>query len=349
MAAVVLAHVWLLAGLPLGSAMGRRPAEPLSLRTVVLTPPPAALESAVEAPAAAPVSPPAAATEPVSAAAPPPAAAEPVPPPAAPPAAPRVEVAANDPAPPPTEPAEPEAEPGSAVPVAMVTATGSAEVPVYPTRLPPPATLHYELRRGLVSGRGVLHWLPGPESYQLTIEGHAFGMPILSWWSRGGYDSAGLAPQRFVDRRRARALRAANFQRDSGRITYSGTPIEQPLLPGAQDRLSWLVQLAGIAEADPRRLVSGAQVSMQVTGARGDAEIWTFDVLERAVVELAGGGSAEALHLRRQPRREFDTRADVWLDPARHHLPVRLRLAAPRDAEALEFLLRTRPPDGTGG
>ena len=33
-----------------------------------------------------------------------------------------------------------------------------------------------------------------------------------------------------------------------------------------------------------------------------------------------------ALHLRRLPRKEFDTTVDVWLAPSQGHLPVRIRI-----------------------
>ena len=35
---------------------------------------------------------------------------------------------------------------------------------------------------------------------------------------------------------------------------------------------------------------------------------------------------SDAVHLQRQPRRPYDTQADIWLDPVQHHLPVRLHL-----------------------
>jgi hypothetical protein len=31
--------------------------------------------------------------------------------------------------------------------------------------------------------------------------------------------------------------------------------------------------------------------------------------------------------LRREPLKPFDTRGELWLDPQRHHLPVRLTLS----------------------
>lgn len=212
--------------------------------------------------------------------------------------------------------------------------------PVYRTRLPPAATLHYELRRGMVTGEGELQWRPGPDGYELQIEGRAFGMALLGWASRGGVDAAGLAPQRFVDRRRGRDLRAANFQRDKGLVSWSTTTAELPLLAGAQDRLSWMLQIAAIAEADATQVQPGARVAMQVVGARGDADLWTFAVLAREALDLPAGRVDGALHLRREPRKPFDTVVDVWLDPARTHLPVRLRLATAGGDDAMEFRLK---------
>ena len=65
-------------------------------------------------------------------------------------------------------------------------------------------------------------------------------------------DADGVAPLRHADRRRARELRAANFQREAAahhllRARRSNT--RWP--PGAQDRLSWMIQLPAIVAADP--------------------------------------------------------------------------------------------------
>ena len=146
--------------------------------------------------------------------------------------------------------------------------------------------LNYELRRGMLTGQGELSWRPGAEGYEMQIEGIAFGLPLLGWLSRGGYDVAGLAPQRFVDRRRGRDVRAANFQRDKGLITWSGVTHEAALAAGAQDRLSWIAQLAAVVQAEPQRFVAGERVTMQVAGARGDADLWTFVVQGREPVDV---------------------------------------------------------------
>jgi hypothetical protein len=47
----------------------------------------------------------------------------------------------------------------------------------------------------------------------------------------------------------------------------------------------------------------------------------------------------EALRLKREPRRPYDTQVEVWMDPAQHHLPVRARLTVLPGGETLELSL----------
>jgi hypothetical protein len=242
------------------------------------------------------------------------------------------------------------AEPAASAPAASVSASavapesGGDSVPVYPTRFAPAARLAYELRRGMLSGSGELQWRPEGRRYELTMEGTAFGLSIIGWTSSGLIDRAGLAPERFVDRRRGRDVRAANFQRDKGLITFSGPQVEYPLVAGAQDRLSWMLQLPAIIEADAARGAIGERITMFVVGARGEGDLWTFRVEGVEAIEVPAGPVPAALRLRREPRRPYDTLVEVWLDPARHHLPARVRLATPQTDDSTEFLLRELGP-----
>jgi hypothetical protein len=197
-------------------------------------------------------------------------------------------------------------------------------------------TLRYLLRRGASTGSAELHWHHDGERYVARLDGRLNGEALLRWESRGGFDAAGIAPERFVVRSR-RSARAVNFQRDAGTITFSGPTLEHLLQPGAQDRLSWMLQLAAIADAHAPR--AGERISMQVAGPRGDAERWLFDFDGAYSVEL-DGVPVQALRARREPRQRYDTRIEVWLDPARHHLPVRALLASQDERhEPLEMLL----------
>jgi hypothetical protein len=98
-----------------------------------------------------------------------------------------------------------------------------------------------------------------------------------------------------------------------------------------------MLQLAAIVDADPTRFAPGARVAMWVVGARGDADVWTFEVDAVEPLDLPAGRVEAALRLQRAPRRPYDLRAEVWLDPARHHLPVRVRLVATGSGEGTSF------------
>ena len=217
---------------------------------------------------------------------------------------------------------------------------GGQTVPIYPTQLPPPLTLHFEMRRGISVGRADLDWRPSADQYQLTLQGQAIGAPGVAWASHGGFDNAGIAPLRYTESRRGREVRAANFQRDSGRITFSGPAIEHPLVGGAQDRLSWMVQLAAVLAANPALATADAQVSMWVVGTRGDAEVWTFTVQGLVPLDLPIDHVDAAVHLVREPRRPYDTQVQVWLDPQRHHLPVQALLLVRATGEGTELRLQ---------
>lgn len=224
---------------------------------------------------------------------------------------------------------------------------GGVVPPVYATRLPPAVTLRYALQRGSAQGQAELRWQPGEDRYALHLRTQLTGAPAVVWASEGGLDADGIAPERYAESRRGREQRAANFQRPvdaPGRITFSGPQVEYPLLGGAQDRLSWLVQLAGVMAADPALASPGREVAIFVAGTRGDGDVWIFTVVGAEDIDLPAGPVTGALHLRREPRRPYDTLAEAWLDPARHHLPVRVRLRVRPTGEGSEWQLQELQP-----
>ena len=213
-------------------------------------------------------------------------------------------------------------EAAKALPAAAPAPADDDAIPLYRTQLPAATTLRYEVSRGPLHGIGELAWRPQGERYELALDFKLSGLTILSQLSTGSLDATGIAPLRFTDRRARRGTTAANFQRERDKITYSGSASEFALKPGAQDRLSWMLQLAAIVAAEPQLALPGARVVMQVTGARGDAGVWVFHCLGPESVD-ARGGAIEAIKFLREPREAYDTTIQVWLDPARQHLPVR--------------------------
>jgi hypothetical protein len=239
----------------------------------------------------------------------------------------------------------PQSEHGAASAAASASAGHAAaaeplpHVPTYRTQMPPPLQLNYELRRGMLSGSGTLSWRPDGNSYELRLDGKVAGFTVLNWFSQGGFDAAGVAPVRFTDQRRGKSSRATNFQRGAGVITYSGPSDQYPLLPGAQDRLSWMVQLPAILNANPSASVAGARVSMFVTGVHGDGDVWTFRT-EGTESVTTPSGTVTALRMLREPRKPHDTRVEVWMDSQRNHIPVRARMSSEPDGDVFELSLR---------
>jgi Protein of unknown function (DUF3108) len=184
------------------------------------------------------------------------------------------------------------------------------DIPVYATKTPPPGQWRYRLQRGLVSGEATLAWAPQADGqYDARLEGRVAGVTVLDWTSRGTLDGAGIAPERFALRRRGREQHAANFQREAGKVTFSGPKHEVPLLPGVQDRLTWLLQLSAAAAADPNRVAPGARTVLMVVGARGGAGVWAFTAqTDGPFVKLMREPDAGRAH---------DLKVEIWLDPAR--------------------------------
>jgi hypothetical protein len=255
-------------------------------------------------------------------------------------------------------------------------------VPTYRTTWAPASSLSYSVRRGAAQGQLQLNWAPVAEQgrYELALRSHSWvgarGQPVkdppMQWTSKGQFDAAGLAPERFTVARRGRERHAANFQRDKGLVTYAGPAAQWPLAAGMQDRLSWMLQLGAILQAQPALAAPGQQVHLWVVGAHGDAAVWTFTVASAnaeshtppAVLSpptatphngpaqqaslarpLPEGGAlaptAGTVLLRREATHAHDSQVQVWLDPARHHLPVRVVFRQQASAQSTELWLHT--------
>lgn len=349
--AVLLLHGMLLDGLvprpPPGAGRVREalPVRPVQVRTLAARPLAPAPDLGLAAPAAgrlvAPPAPAPVAAAPVAAAATPlPAAQAPVAGVAAPTAAAPSRASPDTAAP--DIRALDTAAPDSTAPDSSAP-DSTAPPPVYPTRLPAPVQLRYALQLNGQAGDAVLDWRHDGQRYVLALEARSNRVqPLLEQLSQGGFDAAGLAPERFTDRRRGRSQRAANFRRDIGRIGFSGPQIDYPAWPGAQDRLSWWAQLAAIQAAATSPLPA---ITLFVVDARGAGDWWRFVPQGEAVLDTAVGRVA-AQHWRRDPDaadRHDSQRTEVWLDATRGHWPVLLRTTSLRNGDVVELRLASEP------
>lgn len=169
-----------------------------------------------------------------------------------------------------------------------------------------------------------LLWQQEAGRYSARLAFNAFGQSRVQT-SRGQISALGLEPMRFSDKYRTEV--AAHFVRDKGKVTFSANTPDVPLLAGAQDRLSILIQLASMFFSAPSRYPPATTIAIQTIGPR-DADTWLFTVGESETLSLPGGPQA-TLKLVRNPRQEFDQKVELWLAPALDYLPVRVRITEP--------------------
>ena len=189
--------------------------------------------------------------------------------------------------------------------------------------LPPSVQLSYTVQSNKFpfSLNSELRWQHDGQRYEAQLAFSAFGQSRVQT-SRGDITPEGLAPLRFSDKFRSEV--AAHFDRSKGKVTFSANTPDAPLLAGAQDRLSVLVQLAALVGSHPEAYPEATTISIQTIGPR-DADIWLFTVAQQEPLVLPGG-ERTALKLVRNPRKEFDQRVEVWLAPSMGYLPVRIRI-----------------------
>ena len=192
---------------------------------------------------------------------------------------------------------------------------------------PPNARLEFEalrVQRGQsTSGSGFLSWKSNSGEYELQIESSILGLAVFTQQSLGSLDTMGLAPERYSDKRINRSEQATHFRRTLGVVQFSNNKPDAALSPGMQDRLSVLLQLAGIMGGDPKRYEIVNRISVPVVGLDA-AEIWEFS-LDKALDITVPAANMQAIKLVRKPRNEFDQQLEVWLAPQLGYLPIRIR------------------------
>ena len=214
-----------------------------------------------------------------------------------------------------------------AMPTAVAAeASAAAANPQLSLRVPGSRRLKYaatgEARKLRYGADAELLWLHDGASYAARLEVGAFLLGKRVQTSAGALGDTGLAPKRFSDK--ARTEVAAHFERTKGVVVFSANTPDAPLLPGAQDRLSVLLQLSALLAGAPERYPAGARFVIQTVGPR-ESESWQFVVEDDETLALKEG-ALSARKLQRQPQRDFDMKVEVWLAPALDWLPVQVKL-----------------------
>ena len=207
-------------------------------------------------------------------------------------------------------------------PISAGQAQGNLDLTV---RVPAPVRLAYKVQ---VQNRGVpttetaeLSWRHDGKSYEakLVVSHPRRGARVQT--SRGQLSQRGLEPVRYGDKTGSEL--ATHFQRDKGKITFSGNSLEAPLHEGMQDPLSVVMQLAALWSAEPDTYPQGSAIAIDTASTRS-VEPWVFLVGALETLSLPGG-VVQAMRLVREPVGPYGSRSEIWLAPGLDQMPVRIR------------------------
>lgn len=241
-----------------------------------------------------------------------------------------------EPQPEPIAAAEPEV-PAPTPPAAEDTVSAAVEAPAAeagatlsapPLIVAPSHTrLIYDIT-GEVKGRNIFaegrfEWTVQAERYDAVLEVRMVLLGKRTQTSIGRIGPQGLMPERFGERQRDEA--ATHFDHESQRVRFSRNRPDAVLLPGTQDRLSVILQLAARLQAQPELFPVGQVWEVPVASSR-DVSLWRWSVGQTESVELPKG-RMHAIHFTRAPVHEHDQTIELWMAPALQYLPVRIRIS----------------------
>lgn len=229
----------------------------------------------------------------------------------------------------PTEPSD-TLEAAQTEPSAQTSSTTESDAPSPPIKpIPVPTAqtrLVYDIT-GEVKGRnvfaeGLFAWTVKDGRYDASLAVRMVLLGTRTQTSVGHIGPQGLMPDRFGERQRDEA--ATHFDYEGQRVRFSRNRPDAPLLPGTQDRLSVILQLAALMQARPSDFEVGSQVNMPVASSR-EVEDWRWQVGDLETLALPKGDMI-ARRLTRPALNERDNTLELWMAPSLQHLPARIRI-----------------------
>lgn len=212
--------------------------------------------------------------------------------------------------------------------------TVSSEGPqTYPVR--PPQTgkismriVRTEMNRNPVYGDGEINWEFRSGRYKMRIEASLdlllTSINLYQLNSEGNIDVYGITPTMSTEKRRSRSETATHFDQANKSVSFSSSNKTVEVQNGVQDKASFIMQLAGIAYAEPEKFQPGREIRLQVAEER-DVSTFVFVVTAFEEVETKMG-KIMAWHVIRPPLPgSYNSKLEVWLAPEQHWYPIQIR------------------------
>lgn len=188
-------------------------------------------------------------------------------------------------------------------------------------------------------------------SYVLEHDGKTYQL-VERWKGRGVYALAGeaqrtsrgtigpggvLRPLYYEDARSRRETATARFDWEAKSLTlqFRQGPQQRPMPAHAQDRLSFLFTFAF-------KPPGKQPIEFKIVDGKGIAD-YVFEVAGRERVKVPAG-EFEALRLVQRTEHSGDRGREVWLDPARSYLPLRVLVVQKDGTRIDQVATRITPP-----
>jgi hypothetical protein len=235
--------------------------------------------------------------------------------PASAPQAPPAQVAAEVPQPP-------------AAPASATSAAAAAAAVQNYDSWPADTRLNYRLggmyRSGELHGDARVQWLRQGDRYESRVDIDVTLLASLVMTSQGDVTSQGLSPRAYEEVRRAGA-RNVRLEAD-GIVLTDGRRVPRP--ERVQDTASQFVELSHRFSTGEDTLAVGRSVNLWMARP-GGVDLWTYDIVDREMLQLPQLGAVEAFHLK--PRQLLNPRgnitAEIWFAPSLQYLPVRIKVS----------------------
>lgn len=167
------------------------------------------------------------------------------------------------------------------------------------------------------------------DRYAMRSEGSARGLTALFYSglitqsSTGRIGAGGVQPERYVEQRGKRAPRAVEIDRAHCEVVF-GDGSRRPLVDGAQDRLSSLLQLGLLARGSPASFDAGRQIELpELTNSSVQIARYRSEGAQQLDTD---DGPLRALHLVRLKGGGEEPTIEIWLGYDHAMLPVRIRV-----------------------
>jgi outer membrane biosynthesis protein TonB len=241
-------------------------------------------------------------------------------------------VVAQEPAPAASEPVAAASAPAETASAPAAAASSAAPPTAALDNWPTDTRLSYRVSgeyRGPLYGNAKVQWQREGEKYQVRLEVNvAIITQILT--SQGEVTPQGLIPRSYEEMRTGGRRRVAQLG-DRVVVLEKGEAVPRP--PGVQDTASQFVELAQRFATGKEVLQVGHTVSVWLARP-GGVDQWTYEVVERVMLQTPKLGAVEAFHLK--PRGITNPRgnitAEMWFAPSLQYLPVKIKVIMGNEA-----------------